>query len=482
MEQIDLVEKWCEKVLGAGVKRSLWNVNMGLILDIFGFTGLAERRARDALELDPLDFRASNLVASRVDPKEGIDILKPVVERLDSDKKWMKDRFNEIQFGKILFTLGKLYLETDQTDLAIQVQTKAIEVAFTDYGRVIEILSLYGDKKRWSDIIASLETIKQKSTESVQGLPELVIESSSYARLHAIILEAALKTSKLKLLEEMYEGAIKLLLERQERTVLGYVRYFYATALHEQLDRESKALAQWELALKEDIPESTSNTALPYLITKLGPIYLQKARASGQDKEAIFTWLHKIETLLPEGVPEKDAPFPPKIYLARYYQVQGEVIKAKQITRSVVEQALEILSDDDEGNDIDAYLKFLSVFIPLGDEKNTLATLSIIYSGGDSTNFIVCDGDCGYSWEFSDEMWWCRDCINMNLCKDCYAKLHEDTLPFRICDKNHEFFHTPKWDSKMKEIAKDHVPFGDSIIHLDQWKDEIKKGYVDMNK
>jgi tetratricopeptide (TPR) repeat protein len=469
-------------VLGTGVKRSLWNVNMGLILDIFGFTGLAERRARDALELDPLDCRASNLVASRVDPEEGIDILKPVAERLESDKEWMKDNFNQIQFGKILFTLGKLYWKTDQTDLAVQVQTKALEVAFTDYGRVIEILSLYGDKKRWSDIIASLETIHQKSTESVQGLPELVIVSSSYARFHTIILQAALKTSQLELLEVMYEGAIKILLERQERTVLGYVRYFYATALHEQQDRESKAVAQWGLALKEDIPQSTSNTVLPFLITKLGPIYLQKARASETDTEAMSTWIHKIDTLLPEGVPEKAALFPPQIYLARYYQVQGEVIKAKQITRSVVELALEILSDDDEGNDIDAYLKLLSVFIPLGDEKNTLATLAMISSSWDKRSLFACNGDCRTSWDSSDEMWWCRDCITVVFCEKCYEKLHGDTLPFRICDKSHEFFHTPKWDSKMKETAKDCVPFGDSIIPFEQWKDEIRKSFADMNK
>lgn len=36
--------------------------------------------------------------------------------------------------------------------------------------------------------------------------------------------------------------------------------------------------------------------------------------------------------------------------------------------------SLEILSDDDEGNDLPAYNQLLSIFIASGDIKNTLAT------------------------------------------------------------------------------------------------------------
>ncbi|KAF7596498.1 hypothetical protein BBP40_001370 [Aspergillus hancockii] len=480
VDEIDNIERWCQAGLEVEVKTSLWHVQMGTLLEALGLPGLAESRARQALALDPLDWRASTLLAKVVGTHEGIEILIPVAKRLECDTKWLQDPIHRIELANLLYMLGLLYWESSHRDTAIPFCAKAMELDPANYDRVTMVLSSYAAEERWSDITNALITVKEKSTQGLQGLPEMFIKLATSARFHQIVLQAALRTQYFSLVEDTYERAIDLLLERQDRTTLCSIRFHYATAMYALRDRQSKAIAQWEQILKEDIPQSQSYDALPMLLGKLGPLYLHKAKTSGSDAEAAASYLQKIETLLPDGVRENDTLLPPTIYLARYYKTQGDVLRAKQNTREIVKQALEILSDDDEDNDLYAYVNLLTVFVPLEDVENTLACLAMMAIVTNDRIKIRCDGDCGNSWSYVGEMLWCRDCINFQFNEECYRKLGDGTLPFTVCDKSHDFFHVPKRELAIQDIPLGRMPVGEAVISLEEWMDAIRGNYVNI--
>ncbi|KAE8163699.1 hypothetical protein BDV40DRAFT_299237 [Aspergillus tamarii] len=477
VEEIENVENWCQTVLDVKKKNSLWHVQVGNLFEVLGLPRLAEARARQALMLDPQDWRASYLLAKLVGTKEGIEILAaPIGERLASDTQWQQDPVQRIGFAKLLYMFGLLYWEDRCQSKAITYCKMAMELDPTNYERVTMVLSSLATEGRWEDIIVSLKAAKSSAHVS-QGLPEMVIELWNADRFHQIFLQAALRTKHFDLLEETYELAINLLLERQDHATLCYVRYYYATAIYSLRDRESKAIAEWEKVLVE-VPQSHLYTILPLLVSKLGPLYLHKARASGDDINAASSYLHKLETLIPDGAPGADALLPPKLYLARYYQTQGDVLRAKQITREIVKQALEILSDDDEDNDKYAYFKLLTVFLPLEDNRNMLASLAMMSLNTSDTEILYCDGDCGNSWSYLGEMLWCKDCIDFQIDKECHRKLCDGVLPFTVCHRSHDFLHIPGRETIIQDIPAGCVPFGEAVIPLDEWMELIRRNYV----
>ncbi|KAB8271474.1 hypothetical protein BDV30DRAFT_146199 [Aspergillus minisclerotigenes] len=477
VEEIESVENWCQTVLDVKTKNSLWHVQMGNLLEVLGLPRLAETRARQALMLNPQDWRASYLLAKLVGTKEGIEILAaPIRARLASDSQWQRDPVQRIRFAKLLYMFGLLHWEDKCPSTAIAYCKMAMELDPTNHGRVTMVLSSLATEGRWQDIIVSLKGVKNSAHIS-QGLAEMVIELWNADRFHQIFLQAALRTKHIDMLEETYELAINLLLERQDRATLVYVRYHYATAIYSLRDRESKAIAEWENVLTE-VPQSHLYTILPLLVSKLGPLYLHKARTSGDDTEAASSYLEKLETLIPDGAPGSDALLPPKLYLARYYQTQGDVLRAKQITREIVKQALEILSDDDQDNDRYAYFSLLTVFLPLEDSRNMLASLAKLSFNTSDTAIIHCDGDCGNSWSYLGDMLWCKDCIDFQIDEKCHRKLCDGALPFTVCDRSHDFLHIPGRESIMQDIPVGCVPFGEAAIPLDEWMELVRKNYV----
>jgi tetratricopeptide (TPR) repeat protein len=480
VEEIDNIESWCQAVLEVEAKNSLWHVQMGTLLEALGLPSLAESRARQALTLDPLDWRAPNLLAKVVGTDEGIEILTPVINRLESDSQWLQGPIHRIELANTLYMLGLLYWESNHRDTAVPICARAMELDPTNYSRVTMVLSSYAAEDRWSDTINALMTVKEKSTQWLQCLPEMIIKLSNSDRFHQIVLQAALRTQHFSLIEDTYERAIDLLLEFQDRATLCYVRFYYVTTMYALRDRQSKAIAQWEQVLKEDIPQSHSYSALPMLLGKLGPLYLHKAKTSGDDMDAASSYLRELESLLPDGVRENDALLPPRIYLARYYQTQSDGLRAKQNTREIVKQALEPLSDDDEDINIYAYLNSLTVFVPLGEVGNTLASLAMMAIITSDKIRIHCDGGCGNSWSYLGEMLWCRDCINFQFDEECYRKLDDGTLPFTVCDKSHDFFHVPKRGLDTQDIPTGRVPFGEAVNSLEEWMRGIRRIYVDI--
>lgn len=370
-------------------KDSLWEVQVAIVLESFSFVTEAKNRCRRSLELDPGNWRASYYLAHVLDSNsEAIETLEEIVKRFESDHDLVREPHLQKPFAEVLFDLGQRYWGAGNFDLAIQLHTRSIQANYTGCDRALVIMGQYQSQRRWSEILILLETIQQDPTSDVQNLADMMINLAAQERLHEILLRTAVETGQFNLLEEMYESAIKTAMKRQSCTSLYYLRYYYANAVYQQPESEERAIDLWELALKDDLPRTVLEVEdiLPDLTRKLAPLYLQHTKTAKQDSESARTYLERISDMLPDEASENNIVFPSKLYLARYYHVQGDKLRAKQIARSVVKMALEILSDGDWDNDYLAYWRLLLVFLPLGDDKNARTAVIMAGLGGYQTS------------------------------------------------------------------------------------------------
>ncbi|KAL4882640.1 hypothetical protein BJY04DRAFT_217136 [Aspergillus karnatakaensis] len=464
IEEVEQVETWCEGVQGKGVKNSspLWHVQLGTLLRYFKYKPEAEARARQALSLDSQDFRANALLAEVVDAAEGITLLETTLKRLQSDNKWTQDPLNRMELAKMLNTLGVLYWKSEQYDRTVAVCRRALTFDFTDYYRVFEIMQYYGQQYRWADIANMFDVIHQHSTEE-NNLGEMVEIFADRPYFHLFFLKAIQKTERFDLIETIYGSGISRLTAAEQYTQLSHVRFAYGNALYGVPDRRAEAIKQWEHAIQQDIPRANEHRLVSRLVSKLGPIYVDQAERS--DDPAPY--LEKISSLVPEGIAETR--LGPQIYLARYWYAQGSPEKAKRAVREIVQQAIEFLGDEDSENDAFALRRLLSVFIPLGDDRNTdvcVRALARIEAK------VSCEGDCGRVWIHGEDTWWCRDCVNTTFDGRCYQRLCAGKFMFDVCHRGHEFLYIRGRRGETNgEVAID-----------SKWMDEVRGEYLMMGQ
>ncbi|KAL4808834.1 hypothetical protein BDV18DRAFT_157771 [Aspergillus unguis] len=577
VEDISEIEEWSRTLLDSE-KDSLWEVQVAVILRNFKFDLQAERRCRSALKLDPTNWRASyNLAHVIASNEEAIGILNNLIERLGGDDKWMQKENHVWAFAEMLFNRGQRLWDAEAYDQAIESFTKSVQINYTGFKRILTIIEQYYDRHLWSEILSLLKTIQTGSDDKAH-LSAMLVDLASEETFHKIVLQTAVETGQFEFIEGVYKDAIKLSTAREAYTSLYYIRYHYANEIFQQDNGEERALELWEVALKDDLPRSFLDIdyVLPDLVVKLAPIYLSRARNAQKGSETARYYLDRIASMTPDEVSGSNVILPAKLYLARYYQVEGDNTKAKQIVRSVVKLALEMLSDDDSDNDYLAYWRLLLVFLPLNDDKNALAAVTMAAlasrsafasvnpgvplieqprkpsakehspSGKELTKkerkeqsprpaasnslqagtasstpetrrpstpsslprtpelkptelhidteagiqdeedlantpvFAICDGGCGHFWEDASEMWWCRDCINLTFDKECFEQLQSNTLPLKVCDKEHEFLKVPALDDAvLRGKPRDSVPYAGKAISLEEWKKEIVREYID---
>jgi hypothetical protein len=91
---------------------------------------------------------------------------------------------------------------------------------------------------------------------------------------------------------------------------------------------------------------------------------------------------------------------------------------------------------------------------------------------------IVCDGRCGITWTFADDIYYCRDCLNVAFDQGCLETLRTGTLDRKICHPNHKFFHIPKWDVEGGgKVPKGYVKVGGKVVDVKDWLNNIRRKF-----
>ncbi|KAL1955798.1 hypothetical protein VTO42DRAFT_8118 [Malbranchea cinnamomea] len=88
----------------------------------------------------------------------------------------------------------------------------------------------------------------------------------------------------------------------------------------------------------------------------------------------------------------------------------------------------------------------------------------------------ICDGKCGREWSYADEIYACKDCIDVQFDNECLELLKAGTLNKRVCNKSHDFLYVPAWvDELAAQVPKGSVRVGEEIITVEDWLAGIKQ-------
>lgn len=92
--------------------------------------------------------------------------------------------------------------------------------------------------------------------------------------------------------------------------------------------------------------------------------------------------------------------------------------------------------------------------------------------------FFSCDGACGRSWRFVDDMYVCKDCLCVQLDPGCYGKLKAGTLDITICSPDHEHLYIPPFDIEAwQALDPKMMRLGSEIIEREKWLQNLEKDW-----
>jgi tetratricopeptide (TPR) repeat protein len=611
--QILDVEEWAMQQLNVTQQDSLWAVQMAITFRVFGFYPEAIERATISQKLDPEDWRApfclAQTYALQGDYTLAIQTLSRVIEAFRASQVLM-EKWRDTFYDSILYFLGEWHSELHEFEAAMAAFREIYEHNSDKYESALKIILLLQDQEKYSDIMGYLQEMNQRMND--EGLSRLIAmshEYSNYPAYHQTITKAAKLSNGFKVIREAYQLALEAAEKDTSRlAILAGLRYWYGLTLFYDRETEAdlkEAMSMWEKTITLSRPGGSSDEQFIRMMTaeKLASVYLELAREAGVDSPEGQDYLKKMAYLCNNGGDEEsdmtDARTP--LLLSRLYRLIGNEEQAKESLRSHVKLSIDLLSDEDDGNDWQGYERLAMAFLHFNDDINALAAWSLLgpveeedgeenqeeeqentaeadgdaepgstedhiqtdalvadkadlegieqlrlvdeaegtpndeklngnsnvstdnigdqdaaastritspttkgavhssapESQGDSpaspqpetsgdpapetahrygnTNFS-CDGRCGHIWTFADDIYACRDCVDVQFEAGCLEKLQNGTLERKVCGKTHEFFHIPKWnDEEARQIPRGSVKVGGEIISIATWLDSIRK-------
>jgi hypothetical protein len=87
-----------------------------------------------------------------------------------------------------------------------------------------------------------------------------------------------------------------------------------------------------------------------------------------------------------------------------------------------------------------------------------------------------CDGYYDKHWTFADDIFVCKDCLDVQFDAGCYRKLKAGELDIAICSADHEHIHVPTFNEEAwRSAPKGYVTVGGKQMSRVDWIDGIKK-------
>ena len=183
----------------------------------------------------------------------------------------------------------------------------------------------------------------------------------------------------------------------------------------------------------------------------------------------------------------------PAVILDVWYRLNGLQEDANACFRPWIEEAIQILSDDDPDNDMEVLLKLWKVLFAAGDDKNSIAIMH--YLGGyrdheriesavkgkdngtdeEDDRPLACDGPCHRSFPNFNNIHICRYCVDFRFCEDCMQLLKSGAMPLNVCSQRLEWLFVPPLRQKVERekllIDGAQVDFKDFLNDLKrQWQ------------
>jgi hypothetical protein len=87
-----------------------------------------------------------------------------------------------------------------------------------------------------------------------------------------------------------------------------------------------------------------------------------------------------------------------------------------------------------------------------------------------------CGGRCGKSWSYADDIYVCRECVDVQFDAPCLQKLQSNELTRDVCDRSHTFLHVPAWTPEvMKRAEAGKILVHGQVVDIKEWKENIRQ-------
>ncbi|KAK8214672.1 hypothetical protein IWZ01DRAFT_549923 [Phyllosticta capitalensis] len=483
VESILLAERWTRKLLHDDMEHSRYQVHM---LDTFcqlgHFEQAMERLKKICANHEPTTGRAvaasSYLLRMAPDIESGyeraLDIIEPLFERLqrlpDSSRDSEHNPFKHHgEWGWMIRLLGKFYYKAGRLSGAINCYKNHIELhpeAPLEFMR--KMVAWMQMANQHDDLIHKVQSLEPEKLIALFGKGENSLSS------HLAVTAAKFPDSGLT---ETCRAALEA--HGEQDFASAHLKLCYGQILAWKafsIDGHKAAMKEWVSILQylgTLNPALSSDEKSRWLLEQtarsLGCAYVRAARAENQtniseaDRKLYFPFydlrLDQLDPAIGRGT----------FVLARFYQSNGHKNLAANVLKPKLELVKLLLTDDDEENDHLGYLILADLLDCLDKDREAVSAWKLLYGyrPGDDENrkntgmgSYMCDGFCGAEWQgtLSEDIYICKDCVEVSFDRRCFEKLQQGTLGFNECDKDHNFLRVPKWDAESASELKRNVP------------------------
>ena len=436
-----------------------------------------------------------------------------------------------IEFVTNLIDAAKIHVDLGNLTNAIDKLQEAIRVDGHFYKTYYKLFILYNDSGRISDASKLLNDMMKKSIVKTEltHFEAMLLEYTKWMesiKSFELFLQACEKVNMLQIHFQALQQALSYAQDNNMQHNLISLLLAHGITLARYSANKCDidlALSQWERCCDlvfnggNHRGESTALSAARYIFN----YNFTKIKTLDREDSEYIVCLRKMQDLARKARDSYSSYNPLNYSLAAVYSYLGNQDKGQALLLDEIKRGFDLLSDDDPSNDDDGYVRIGNVLAHSGDDLNAISAFSLIgpperlkaiessrpnnrdeVKCTDETKSpetgsptedqhqeppfrFFCDGSCSAVLKWSDSLWFCKICDDIQFNDECMEKLHKGTLPLSVCSPDHEWLYVPSWTDEYRATGKgfvrtggklqDEKRVGGSIVQVAGWLDSIRE-------
>lgn len=285
--------------------------------------------------------------------------------------------------------ISRWKLEIGDVDGGIEASREACKLNPEGIAAAVGNLSALEAGGRFQEVLEFAESLEKPSSVTAEGsfLTEMLLTFGG----DEILGNAAKALGRLEFVSNAIETSIAVAERKNLSWDVADQRYRFGCFEFKWLQNTDEAMELWELVL-----ESTADTKNLDRFSgprrnsadQLSQLYFDRAIKSEKEGLSSDPWISKLDRLSrqikgSEGGDNVFSMEATSLVLGLWYRLHNKHDKAKVCFTPQVLEAIDVLTDDDPGNDIWGYMKLASVLLMAGDKVNASPAFAFTTTGID---------------------------------------------------------------------------------------------------
>ena len=526
-DQIASAAKWCKDNSGVS-ENALYHERLGRTYLLGDNSEQALSHFTKAQELPDCSWQVfqglANVHSRRKQTLVASEYMETCIGLLRQNGDTSSVERNEL--ASCLNQAAQMHIDLGDESSAVAKLEEAISVDPYFYRSYYMLFSIYHDSSRVSDASKLLNGMSSKSAEKSEltQLEDMLLEYTKWMETieaFELFLQASKRMDVLHLQLPALQQA--LLYAQNNKMQEDYINLLLAhgVALAHYSANESDvdmALSQWEKCC-DMVFGGGYNTAWSTALVAAKCIFnhhFSKFRTLESGHADLNVHLDKLRVIAKRTRRFYVARHSLNSSLAAVYSRLGDRDQSNRLLLDEIKSGLDLLSDDDPSNDDDGFKIMGYVFVHTGEDLDALSALSLIGppqrlrtnevneptddADAEKTTGIdlpiedasveqflsnFCDGRCNLPCKWSEGLWFCKICPDVQFHDECLNKLQSGALPRLVCSPDHEWLYVPPWTDEFQATGKgcvrtggefkDGRRIGGSIVPVAEWLDSIRE-------